>query len=110
MAKFIQAPTKVCNFNEALKFMNDRMNYYKNELGEPSDWECSIELEDNDKMWIKQIGEDFFDTMIESEQTGGCRVTQSMYLAELKMILGEDSHNDNVVSFKYTCGPFYQGM
>ena len=32
MMKFIQAPTKVCNFNEALKFMNERMNYYENEL------------------------------------------------------------------------------
>lgn len=109
MAKFIKAETKVVNFENALKFMEERMNYYENELNEPSDWEVLVLGTDDDThMWIKMIGENFFDTMIEEEQTGGCRITQPMDLEELKMLLGEDTDKKRI-QYTYQCGEIYMG-
>lgn len=101
---------QIKNFSEALVYMKQRMNYYES-IGEPADWECRIRVEDEDlgdyDMWIRQLGDNFYDTLIPEEQTGGCRVTTPMDLEELELLVGDDEvHN---VHNKFICGELWDG-
>ena len=78
--------TKILNFPETIKFMNERAAYYE-EIGEPADFEVHVEIGD-DKLWIRQLCVDLFDVLIESEQPSlGTEVTDTFDLKNCKKCL-----------------------
>ena len=89
------------NFEEALDFMDERLKYYEM-IGQPSDWETKTNL-GTTTVWIKKIGDDYFDTLVEEEQRKGYRVTTPMYLEELKLLFNTRK------KYKFTCGESYSG-
>ena len=92
--------TKILNFAEAIKFMNERAAYYE-EISEPADFEVHVEIGD-DKLWIRQLCVDLFDVLIESEQPSlGTEVANTFDFEELQEML-EDS---NIREF--VCGPIF---
>ena len=92
--------TKILNFIEAIKFMNERAAYYE-EIGEPADFEVHVEIGD-DKLWIRQLCVDLFDVLIESEQYSlGIQITNIFDFEELQEMI-EDS---NIREF--VCGPIF---
>ena len=92
--------TKILNFIEAIKFMNERAAYYE-EIGEPADFEVHAEIGD-DKLWIRQLCVDLFDVLIESEQPSfSVEVTHTFNFEELQEML-EDSNIE-----KFLCGPVF---
>ena len=92
--------TKILNFTEAIKFMNERAAYYE-EIGEPTDFEVHVEIGD-DKLWIRQLCVDLFDVLIESEQYSlGIQITNIFDFEELQEMI-EDS---NIREF--ICGPIF---
>ena len=91
---------KILNFAEAIKFMNERAAYYE-EIGEPADFEVHVEIGD-DKLWLRQLCDDIFDVLIESEQPSfGIEVTNLFDFEELQEML-EDSNIE-----KFLCGPVF---
>lgn len=92
--------TKILNFTEVIKFMNERAAYYE-EIGEPADFEVHVEIGD-DKLWIRQLCVDLFDVLIESEQYSlGIQITNIFDFEELQEMI-EDS---NIREF--ICGPIF---
>ena len=92
--------TKILNFTEAIKFMNERAAYYE-EIGKPADFEVHVEIED-DKLWIKQLCIDSFDVLIESEQPSlDTEVTNTFDFEELQEMI-EDSNIE-----EFVCGQIF---
>lgn len=92
--------TKILNFTEAIKFMDERAAYYE-EIGEPANFEVHVEIGD-DKLWLRQLYDDIFDVLIESEQPlFGTEVTNTLDFEELQEML----ENSNKV--KFVCGPIF---
>ena len=92
--------TKILNFIEAIKFMNERAAYYE-EIGEPTDFEVHAEIGD-DKLWIRQLCPDLFDVLIESKQPSfSVEVTNTFNFEELQEML-EDSNIE-----KFLCGQVF---
>ena len=92
--------TKIFNFIEAIKFMNERAAYYE-EIGEPTDFEVHAEIGD-DKLWIRQLCPDLFDVLIESKQPSfSVEVTNTFNFEELQEML-EDSNIE-----KFLCGQVF---
>ena len=90
------------NFDEALDFMEERMKYYE-QIGEPSDWETRASL-GKLSVWLRKIGDDLFDTIVEEEQKPGHRVTTPMSLSELKLLF------DTRKKYDFYCGDLYNGI
>ena len=90
------------NFDEALDFMEERMKYYKL-IGKPSDWETRASL-GKLSVWLRKIGDDLFDTIVEEEQKPGRRVTTPMSLSELKLLF------DTRKKYDFYCGDLYNGI
>ena len=91
---------KILNFSEAIKFMDERAAYYE-EIGEPSDFEVHVKIED-DKLWIRQLCPDLFDVLIESEQPSLYTETTNTFNFEELQKMIEDS---NIREF--VCGPVF---
>ena len=92
--------TKILNFGEAIKFMDERAAYYE-EIGEPADFEVHVEIGD-DKLWLRQLCDDIFDVLIESEQPSfGSEVTNTFDFGELQEML--EAYNIR----EFVCGPVF---
>lgn len=92
--------TKILNFQEAIKFMDERAAYYE-EINEPADFEVHIEIGD-DKLWIRQLCVDLFDVLIESEQPSlGTEVTNTFDSKELQEMIEYSGINE------FVCGPVF---
>lgn len=92
--------TKILNFAEAIKFMNERAAYYE-EIGEPADFEVHVEIGD-DKLWIRQLYVDSFDVLIESEQPSlGTEVTNIFDFEELQEMIEDSDIRE------FICGPIF---
>lgn len=90
------------NFDEALDFMEERMKYY-DQIGKSSDWETRASL-GKLSVWLRKIGDDLFDTIVEEEQKPGHRVTTPMSLSELKLLF------DTRKKYDFYCGDLYNGI
>ena len=90
------------NFDEALDFMEERMKYYEL-IGKSSDWETRASL-GKLSVWLRKIGDDLFDTIVEEEQKPGHRVTTPMSLSELKLLFNTRKKYD------FYCGDLYNGI
>ena len=90
------------NFDEALDFMEERMKYYE-QIGKSSDWETRASL-GKLSVWLRKIGDDLFDTIVEEEQKPGHRVTTPMSLSELKLLF------DTRKKYDFYCGDLYNGI